>query len=152
MSLQISNFLIRRYEGLTVKVETVSPACLMSSMSIFYWRNSERERSRRGIDYDQKTSGRGGVGCLCHSSNYTVLLPRDVHLLVRWNQWYPDKHRNDILMFTKNIYSSGLPLKKFLTAMEGAKGRLSVAGKDSGFQTKVFAVIWGGFAKTVYLG
>lgn len=36
--------------------------------------------------------------------------------------------------------------------MEGAKGRLSVAGKDSGFQTKVFAVIWGGFAKTVYLG
>lgn len=44
-------------------------------------------------------------------------------------------------MFTKNIYSSGLPLKKFLTAMEGANGRLSVAGKDSCFQTKVFAVI-----------
>lgn len=52
-------------------------------------------------------------------------------------------------MFTKNIYTSGLPLKKFLTVMERANGGLCAAGKDASLQMKESAVIGGGFAKTV---
>lgn len=57
-------------------------------------------------------------------------------------------------MFTKNIYTSGLPLKKFLTVMERANGGFCIAGKDACFQTKLLAVIGGGFTKTIssYLG
>lgn len=57
-------------------------------------------------------------------------------------------------MFTKNIYTSGLPLKKFLTVVERANGGFCVAGKDAFFQTKLLAVIAGGFEKILcsYLG
>lgn len=57
-------------------------------------------------------------------------------------------------MFTENIYTSGLPLKKFLTVVERANGGFCVAGKDACLQTKLLAVVAGGFAKTEgnYLG
>lgn len=52
-------------------------------------------------------------------------------------------------MFTKNIATSGLPLKKFLRVMEGAYGGFCVAAKGSYFQAKLLVVTREGFAKTM---
>lgn len=52
-------------------------------------------------------------------------------------------------MFTKNIYTSGLPLEKFLTKTEGANGRFCVAGKENCFQTKILTIIWDVLSKTM---
>lgn len=54
-------------------------------------------------------------------------------------------------MFTKNIYTWGLPLEKFLTKTEGANGRFCVADKENCFQTKILTIIWDVLSKTMWL-